>query len=284
MCDLTVIILTFNEEKNIEKCVSSTRNLAKRVVIVDSYSDDSTVSIAKDLGCEVVFHEFVNQADSFNYALKILDISTKWVLRLDADEQLTSDSAEEISKFIEENDETDVNGALLRFNVNFLGRELRHGGIYPFRKLVLFKKGKAHMEQRHMDEHIVLDEGSYLPLKCDSLHCDYKDLSTWIDKHNKYSSREVLDYLNFCDNSEGRCQKKLNFSARIKRFIKTKIYYKLPMGTRAHFYYIYRYYFKLGFLDGKEGKIFCFLQAYWYRFLVDAKIYESELAQKDKEK
>ncbi|MBQ9769510.1 MAG: glycosyltransferase family 2 protein, partial [Clostridia bacterium] len=238
MCDLTVIILTFNEEKNIDKCISSTLNLAKRVVIVDSYSNDSTVSIAKDLGCEVVFHEFVNQADSFNFALENLDISTKWILRLDADEQLTSDSANEISNFIEENDETDVNGALLRFNVNFLGRELRHGGIYPFRKLVLFKKGKAHMEQRHMDEHIVLDEGSCLPLKCDNLHCDYKDLSTWIDKHNKYSSREVLDYLTIRDdNSESQCHKKLNFSARVKRFIKTKIYYKLPMGTRAHLYY-----------------------------------------------
>ncbi len=276
MCDLTVIILTFNEEKNIGKCIHSVKDIAKRIVVVDSYSDDSTVSIAKDLGCEIAFHKFVNQAESFKYALESLDVSTKWVLRLDADEQLTSDSAEEISKFIEENDKTDVNGAVLRFNVNFLGRELRHGGIYPFRKLILFKNGKAHIEQRYMDEHIVLDEGTCGYLKCDNLHCDYKDLSTWIDKHNKYSSREVLDYFALRETNESQCHIKLNFSARVKRFIKTKIYYKLPMGTRAHLYYIYRYYFKLGFLDGKEGKMFCFLQAYWYRFLVDAKIFEKE--------
>ena len=64
--------------------------------------------------------------------------------------------------------------------------------------------------------------------------------------------------------------------AKFKRFVKFNIYYKLPLGTRAHIYYLYRYYWKKGFLDGKEGKMFAFLQAYWYRFLVDAKIYEKE--------
>ena len=108
-------------------------------------------------------------------------------------------------------------------------------------------------------------------LKNDSYHKDYKNLSTWIDKHNKYSSREVSDYFDSYKNNKSV---NLNKSARFKRFIKFKIYYKLPLGTRAHLYYFYRYYFKLGFLDGKEGKIFAFMQAYWYRFLVDAKIYE----------
>ena len=112
-------------------------------------------------------------------------------------------------------------------------------------------------------------------MKNDSLHHDYKDLSTWIDKHNKYSSREVEDY--FSSFKEKDNIRALNKTARLKRFIKFNIYYKLPMGTRAHLYYIYRYYFKLGFLDGKEGKIFAFMQAYWYRFLVDAKIYEIQI-------
>ena len=117
-------------------------------------------------------------------------------------------------------------------------------------------------------------------MKSDSIHKDYKGLYEWIDKHNKYSSREVLDYIQNKNNDE---DKHLNKSAKLKRFIKFKIYYKLPMGFRAKLYYWYRYYLKFGFLDGKEGKIFAFLQAYWYRFLVDAKIYEEKLVLKEKE-
>lgn len=272
MCDLTVIILTYNEEKNIAQAIDSVKSVAKRIVVVDSFSTDDTVSIAIDLGAEVFAHEFTNQAQQFTWALDNIDVNTKWVLRLDADERLTESSAQEIADIIEENKNTDVNGAIVRFNVRFLGRDLRHGGIYPFKKLCLFKYGKAHMENRNMDEHIVLDEGKCIELKNDSIHQDFKSLSAWIDKHNKYSSREMLDYF---DNSEDTYQS-LSGSAKIKRFIKTKIYYKLPMGLRAWLYYVYRYYFRLGFLDGREGKIFCFLQAYWYRFLVDAKIYEKE--------
>ena len=136
------------------------------------------------------------------------------------------------------------------------------------------------MENRNMDEHIVLDEGVSVEMKSDCLHYDYKNLTAWIDKHNKYSSREVMDYLSPKDETEGV---KLNRSAKLKRFVKFKIYYKLPMGLRAKLYYWYRYYLKLGFLDGKEGRIFAFLQAYWYRFLVDAKIYEKKKEEKANE-
>ena len=130
-----------------------------------------------------------------------------------------------------------------------------------------------------MDEHIVLSQGRTVEVKNDSEHHDYKDLTYWINKHNWYASREVLDYIqNTKTNQENG--KELNTKAGIKRFIKFHIYYKLPMGMRAHLYYIYRYYMKLGFLDGKEGKIYAFLQAYWYRYLVDAKIYEYELSQR----
>ena len=155
-----------------------------------------------------------------------------------------------------------------------MGKRLRHGGIYPIKVLRVFKTGKAHIELRDMDEHIVLDEGRSVEMKNDCVHQDFKSLYEWIDKHNKYSNREVLDYFN---RQESQDSVTLNKGAKFKRFVKFKIYYKLPMGMRAHLYYWYRYYFKLGFLDGKEGKIFTFLQAYWYRFLVDAKIHERKL-------
>lgn len=277
MADLTAIILTKNEEKNIEECITSIRGVAKRIAVVDSYSTDRTVEIARRLGAEVWQHAFLNQAKQFIYAMETVDIRTTWVMRLDADERLTEESAAEIEQLCNENMETDVNGLVLRFEVTFMGKQLRHGGIYPFRKLLVFKYGKGHMEDRNMDEHIVLTSGRSVEVKNDSRHHDYKDLTYWIDKHNRYASREAMDYFQFRqEGQDGADSERLDRKAKIKRKIKFGLYYKLPMGLRAHLYYWYRYYVKLGFLDGREGKIFAFMQAYWYRYLVDAKIYEQK--------
>ena len=103
-------------------------------------------------------------------------------------------------------------------------------------------------------------------------------MTAWIEKHNCYSSREVRDYFaSKSENDAGREESRaLDAKAAFKRFLRWKIYYRLPAGFRAYAYYFYRYYIRLGFLDGREGKIFCFMQAYWYRFLVDAKIFEAE--------
>jgi len=273
MTDLTAIVLTKNEELNIRDCLLSIQALAKRIVVVDSFSTDRTVEIAKEFGADVYQHEFVNYSKQFLYGLNETGIDTKWILRIDADERLTEASRAEIETLCQQNMDTDVNGIILRFEVTFLGKKLRHGGIYPFRKLLVFKRGIGTIEDRYMDEHIVLSEGRTVEVKNDSEHHDFKDLAYFIQKHNWYSSREVLDYIENTNlqHEDGR---ELNHKAGVKRWIKFHIYYKLPMGMRAHLYYWYRYYIKLGFLDGKEGKIYAFMQAYWYRYLVDAKIYE----------
>ena len=271
-------MLTKNEEKNIAECITSIQGVAKRIVVIDSYSTDETVAIAQRLGAEVYQHEFENYAKQFQYGVDIADIKTKWTLRIDADERFTRESAKEIEHLCNENENTDVSGLVLRFTVTFMGRPLRHGGIYPFRKLLVFKTDKGYIEKRNMDEHIVLTEGRVLFTQNDCEHHDYKDLTYWINKHNSYSSREVMDYYQFREADASA--ELLDAKAKLKRFIKFKIYYRLPMGMRAHLYYLYRYYFKLGFLDGREGKIFAFMQAYWYRYLVDAKIYEQELIKK----
>jgi hypothetical protein len=208
------------------------------------------------------------------YAEEVANINTKWILRIDADERLTEDSSKELEELCNANDDTNVNGIIVRFKVNFMGKDLKHGGIYPIRVLRVYKNGKGHIEERNMDEHIILTEGRSVEMKNDSLHCDYNNLGVWIDKHNKYSTREAEDY--FKSLQEREDGSKLRGNAKIKRFVKFGIYYKLPMGMRAYLYYFYRYYLKFGFLDGKEGKIFAFMQAYWYRFLVDAKIYEKK--------
>ena len=282
MADLTAIILTYNEEKNIRNCITSVRPIAKRIIVGDSGSTDNTVEYAKELGAEVmvnVMKPFL-YAKQFLYAMDNADIKTQWVFRIDADEELTEESAKEIDELCNANANTDINGLVVRFGVCFMGRELKHGGIYPFKKLLVFKYGKGNIEDRQMDEHIVLFEGRSIEVKHDSLHHDYKDLSAWIDKHNNYSSREAMDYYLAGDHN-GEENAGYSMTVRIKRFIKYHIYYKLPMGSRAHLYYWYRYYLKLGFLDGREGKIFAFLQAYWYRFLVDAKLYEQQIKEKE---
>ncbi|MBO4267018.1 MAG: glycosyltransferase family 2 protein [Lachnospiraceae bacterium] len=279
MADITAIILTKNEEANIQKCIRSIKPIVKRIVVVDSGSTDETVSIATGLGAQVLVNEMKPflYAKQFLYGMEHAGIDTKWVFRIDADEELTEESAKEIETLCNENEDTDVNGIVVRFEVNFMGRAIRHGGVYPLRKLLLFKYGKGTIEDRCMDEHCILFEGRSVEVAHDSLHHDDKGLSAWIDKHNNYSTREMMDYFNSrgADAEEATGMQKLDSKARFKRFLRWKIYYRLPAGFRAYAYYFYRYYVRLGFLDGREGKIFCFMQAYWYRFLVDAKIYEA---------
>lgn len=266
--DITAIILTWNEETNIEDCLHSIMTLVKRIVVVDSYSTDRTAEIAKGLGAEVYLHSFENYAKQYMYAVEMANVDTVWSLRIDADERFTSDSAHELEQICNENMTTDVAGVILRFKKNFLGKDLYHGGVYPWCKMNCYKTNLGTIEDRMMDEHIVLSSGTVVKMKHDCLHLDFKNLEFWVNKHNWYSSRETVDY--FQNLNKPKSKEKQN----LKTWIKMNVYYRLPLGMRAHFYYLYRYYLRLGFLDGREGKIYAFLQAYWYRYLVDAKIYE----------
>ena len=272
MGDITAIILTKNEEINIERCIDSIKNVVKRIVVVDSGSTDDTIKIAKRMGAEIYKNGFVDYATQFNWALDNINIKTQWVYRIDADEAITPELAKELSNKVEIHSEDDVNGMVMKFRIFFMGKFLRYGGVYPFYNLTVFKYGKARYEERKMGEHVVLSEGKTIELDNDRLHYDYKDLSIWIAKHNWYSTRETRDYFDTLDNSQ--IETSLYGEAEKAKKLRDNIYYKLPLFFRAHLYYIYRYYFKLGFLDGKEGKMYAFLQAYWYRFLVDTKIYE----------
>lgn len=277
MTDLTVLIITKNEENNIEKCINSIRNIAKRIVIVDSGSTDKTKEKAESLGANVYFHEFENHAAQLNWGLENTDISTQWVMRMDADEELTKELTDEINKTLPMLDEN-ITGVFLRRRVYFMGRWIRHGGIYPTMILRIFRTGKAFCEQTLMDEHFVLKEGKHTEFKNDFIDNNTKSLTWWINKHNWYSDKEMEDFLERkAQLTDNEVKPKL-FGTQVerKRWFKYMFYYKTPLMRRAHWYFIYRYFIKLGFLDGKEGLIFHFLQGYWYRFLVDAKICERE--------
>lgn len=277
MADLTVLILAQNEEKNIVRSIRSVKRIAKRILVVDSGSTDRTIELAKQNGAEVVPHSpFVNYATQFNWGLDHTNIDTKWILRLDADEQVTCELAQEIESALEEHAQDDVNGFEVKCRIIFMGRWIRHGGTYPLIIPRLFRRGFGRVEMRKMDEHTLI-QGKVLRFQNDLVHYDFKGLHEWIDKHNKYSVRECQDYFERKEVHEEQIKGNLTGNQRQrKRFLKNGVYYNLPLFLRAHLYFIYRYYIRLGFLDGKEGKIFCFLQAYWYRFLVDAKIFEAK--------
>jgi len=251
---VSVIILTYNEELNLENCLKNIAAWANEIFVVDSYSTDSTLEIARKYGATIIQHPFVNQAQQFNWALDNLDIKNEWILRLDADEYLTEELKQEIIKLTPPQG---VNGYYIKRRVYFMGRWIKHGGYYPVRLLRLFRNGKAKSEWRKMDEHIVLLEGRAGKLKNDFVDDNKKPLTDWIAKHNSYSSREAEDVLS---GDYGRARK--------------KFFYHLPLFCRAFLYFIYRYFFRFGFFDGKEGLIFHFLQGLWYRFLIDAKLYE----------
>lgn len=276
MVDLTIVILTKNEEQNLKKCIDSFCGIAGRIVIVDSYSNDNTVQLAESLGAEVYEHEFENHAAQFNWALENIDLNTEWVAKIDADEEFTPELAQEIDEKLD-NLPTTVNGIILRRRVYFMGRWLKHGGKYPELLLRIFRVGHGVSEMKMMDEHLIITDGDVLSFRHDFIDNNNKSLEWWISKHNWYSNKEVLDrQMNAEEGKESVEETAASVQVKIKRFIKNHGYYSLPKFFRAHLYFIYRYYFRLGFLDGKEGKIYTFLQAYWYRFLVDAKLYECE--------
>ena len=172
-----------------------------------------------------------------------------------------------------------VNGVILRRRVYFMGRWLKHGGKYPELLLRIFRVGHGMSEMKLMDEHLIVTDGDVVTFKNDFSDNNNKSLEWWINKHNWYSNKEVLDQQMKSDAANGEDsveETSTSMQAKVKRFVKNHGYYSLPKFFRAHLYFIYRYYLRLGFLDGTEGKIYTFLQAYWYRYLVDAKLYECE--------
>lgn len=281
MNDITVIILTKNEEVNIERCINSIKDWVDRVVVVDSGSTDKTVELAQGLGAEIYHHEpFVHYAGQFNWALDNVDVKTKWVYRIDADEEVTPELAAEIIENCQKHHDDDVNGFVMKFKIAFMGTFLKHGGMYPFYNLTIFKYGIGRYEDRALGEHVILSKGRTIDLKNDCLHFDFKSLDAWINKHNWYATREVADY--YATRSKGQEDpNKLYHEAKKTSKLRDGLYYRMPKFLRAKLYFWYRYYLRLGFLDGKAGYVHAFLQAYWFRFLVDAKIMEQELKEKN---
>ncbi|WP_027954856.1 glycosyltransferase family 2 protein [Halobacillus kuroshimensis] len=273
MADLTAIILTKNESKNIEACLDSIKGFAHRIVVVDSGSTDNTVELAKSKGAEVFTNEFQYYAQQFNWGINNTNIESKWILRLDADERFTPELCKVCERIMVKHAEDNVNGITMEAWLYFLGKRLKYGASKK-RKLMIFKRGIGRIEDRKRDAHTVLDKGESISVNERFLHYDFKDIKSFINKYNWYATREMHDYLAFKNGSTEniKSDKKIE-NTRKKKF---GIYYKAPRFLRAKLWFIYNYYLRLGFLDGREGYIYHYFECYWYRFLVDTKIYENE--------
>lgn len=272
MLDISVIILTYNEEIHIERCLNNAKKFAKEIFIVDSFSTDRTIEIAEKMGAKVYHHIWKNYSKQFNWGLQNLPIHTEWVWRMDADEYLSDNLIDELHQRLP-NLPNEVNGFTAPCLRIFMGKYIKHG-IIPLILLRLFKIKYATCENRYMDEHIQLSEGVIGNLKYPFYDDNLNNLSWWTNKHNGYATREAIDLLiteydllpqetiaNSGDHSAAVRKKKLK-------------YIKMPLFWRAFAFFILRYIFRLGFLDGKEGFLWHFLQGFWYRTLADAKIYE----------
>ena len=275
--DLAVVILAYNEAAHIERAVRSLRALGAAAFVIDSFSTDGTPELARAAGATVVQHRFVNYAQQYQWALDTLPIESGWVMRLDADETLTPELVEEIRRRLPTLP-PDVTGVNLKRRHVFLGRWIRHGGRYPLVLLRIWRRGCARIEQRWMDEHMVLLHGRSVTFEHDFSDENLNDITYFTDKHNKYATREAIDVLSmryglvFVYHAIFTVEASVQASR--KRLVKERLYNHLPLWCGPLGYFVLRYLFQLGFLDGTEGLIYHALQGFWYRFLVAAKVWE----------
>ena len=269
MLSLDVIILAKNESRHIARCLERLAPLEPRkVFVVDCFSTDDTKALAEARGATVVEHEWPGlYAVQFNWALDNLPLEADWILRLDADEYLYPDAINEVKALLPTLPKS-VSALSLSLARVFLGKRLRFGQG----KVILtrfFRRGVGRCEERKMDEHIVLSSGETLELRGQFADDSLMTLDEWTLKHIGYAHREADD-LRAGAFSAGD----INASAAAKRRLKGR-YARLPLFWRSFAYFLYRYIFLGGFLDGKEGFLWAFLQAWWYRTYVDALIYQS---------
>ena len=278
---IAVLILTYNESVHLPRALSHISGFARQIFVVDSFSTDTTAEIARAHGAIVLEHKFQNYAKQMEWAIENAPIRTDWVMRLDADEIVEQDLAEEIVMRLPNLPDA-VTGINLNRKTIFQGKFIRFGGRYPLKLLRIWRRGKARIEDRWMDEHMYLTEGRTEDFAGGFADHSLFDLTFFTEKHNRYASREVLDVLNQRMQLFGAqstlATKETTHQAKVKRILKELVYNRIPFEISSTAYFFYRYVLLLGFLDGRAGFVYHALQGFWYRFLVGAKLRELENA------
>ncbi|MGK7394481.1 MAG: glycosyltransferase family 2 protein [Candidatus Cyclobacteriaceae bacterium M3_2C_046] len=274
--EITFIILTYNEERLIEDCLDSLEGIHSHIFVVDDFSSDNTVEILKRRGIKFTQHKFVNYSQQRNWAQENNLFDTPWVCHLDADERLTPELREWfIEEFPKEKNEFDA--FLFPRRAVFMGRWIKYGAHYPNNYHArLYKKGMGKCEEKAYDQHFVTFGKEKIIYKKDFSNILTDSLEKFTASHNKWSSHEAQGIISQSD--FGEVQEKFGGNPiQSRRWMKKNFYDRMPLFFRSFFYFFYRFFIRGGFRDGKEGLIFHVLQAFWFRFLIDAKVYEQKM-------
>jgi glycosyltransferase involved in cell wall biosynthesis len=283
MINITAIVCTYNEELHIERCIKSLKKICNQIIVVDSFSNDSTAEISKKLGAEVYYKKYITFSEKLNYAIKNYKIKGDWVLRIDADEFMDEELLTNLKNL---NDlKSNVTGLRIARKIKFLGKELMHSGMYPIFHLKIWKKGHAFCEERWMDERMVLTNGNVITVAGNIIDDNKNSLSSWSSKHSVYASKEAADYFQIKYNllSDQKINHSLFGTSEERRRFFKMVYLKTPLFVRPFVFFVIRYFFQLGFLEGYRGLIWNILQGFWYRFLVDSIIYDCNKNCKNKQ-
>lgn len=274
---LIVVILTYNEEVHIKRAIENVIQWADKVIVLDSYSQDNTIKIAEKLGAEVIYRKFDDYKNQRQHAIDYCKNITEWMFFLDADEYLLDDLKLEINDKI--NIRNDIDGYYVARRAIFMNKWIRYGGYYPCYFLRLFQPETAKINGI-INEHVTVS-GKVEKLKFDIVDHNLKSISCWIEKHNNYTSFEAKNLWILKKNNKPSKKFNIHVQAERKQWIKQKIWNNFPLLLRPFIYFIYRYFIRLGFLDGKEGLIYHALQGGWNYFLVDVKYMEMKLKSSD---
>lgn len=272
---LAVVVLTLNEQENLEACLAGVASLVDTIFVLDSGSSDGTLEIAKRYGAQIYEHPFETHAQQWTWALETLPIRHEWVLGLDADQRVMPELREELTALFASGDVAGVDGFFIKRRQVWRGRWIKHGTYYPKYLLKLFRKARVKLDARDVMDHHFYVAGTTRKLEHDLIEENVKenDLAFWIDKHNRYA--RLMAREEFLKRRRGNASpiRASLFGNPDERTLWLKQgWSNLPLYVRPLFYFLYRYFLRLGFLDGKQGFLFHFLQGFWFRLLVDAQL------------
>jgi glycosyltransferase involved in cell wall biosynthesis len=270
-CSVSVVVLTLNEECNLPTCLRSVNEWAAQLFVVDAGSSDRTRDIAKAHGATVFEHPFETHAAQWQWALDHLPIDSDWVLGLDADQRVTPELAAEL-RGLDPAMVEGIEGLYVKWRKVFRGRWIRYGGYYPKYLLKMFRLDKVVIDAGDLVDHHFYVRGPVGKLSHDIIEVNQKegDIAFWIEKHNRYATLLAREELRRRQApGDMPVVPSLIGSPDQRTLALKRIWRRLPLFVRPCLYFVYRYFVRLGFLDGKEGAIFHFLQAFWFRLLID---------------
>lgn len=271
---ISAVILAYNEERNLAPCLSSLSSWVAELYVVDSGSTDMTTGIAARYGACVVTHPFETHARQWTWALSNLPIQYEWVLGLDADQRVSPELATELEELFGAHHEhlNGIDGLFIKRRQIFRGRWIKHGGYYPKYLLKLFRRSAVHLDENDLMDHHFYVSGATRNLEHDLVEDNRNeaDISFWIRKHNRYAVLHAREeYLRRQEATRWQILPRLFGNPDERTTWLKQRWYTMPLYLRPFLYFVYRYFIRLGFMDGKQGLIFHFLQGFWYRLLVD---------------